>query len=667
MPFARLVLEPSVLEFSGIAKAVAIDSPVGVHEQHAWQLLSLLFDDPDSIPSGVDAEHAEHFRKERLSEFWKQLVWDDAQKHVQQAASAEEKALAHLSCNNVAEACQALLEGMDLRLATMVAQIGGDRTMREQLQYQIDEWRRLDMLSEIDESYRTLYELLSGNCARSDGHNASGRENKASTFGICSRFGLDWRRAFGLRLWYGIMNDEPIEMAVAQFADAIRDGLEDVKPVPWFVEAGENMGWNDPDAENREDLLWGILKLYASGKLHLAANIEDVLAPENVSGNPLNARLSFQLFQLFKSRRDDDQESDERKVPMPTSRTTTEKSSFMSSTASRIEKDAQAEDPLVELGDKITLTYAASLHTPELWTTGVWAYTHLSSPSMREHYIKALVNQFSSTHSLEDDDATYTYLAQKLHVPSTWLHAAAALQAKTDGDALRQATHLIKANELEEAHEVLCRKVGPEAIISRDYDPLRDLMGDFLPDSSQSPNSRASTPSSVRITFPRDKEPVRGWNQGGQIYFDYIELLDLTGQRSTFRIDEALNTQIRNLLYRLQKALEVAAKDRLESCGLEERVALMEIAGTVASQLVKSQVRRSFPAPLKALDTKLTKSTDARLLHPPPPPPHRRPPPQALLRPQRRLLRQRHGKQQVESVRPAAQTSTRHAQLQSPL
>lgn len=300
------------------------------------------------------------------------------------------------------------------------------------------------------------------------------------------------------------------------------------------------------------------------------------------------------MFQLFKSRQEDKNEADERKVGMPTVRGAYEdehRSSFMSSTSVPLDRDTQAKNPLVELGDKITLTYAASLHTPEHWTTAMWAYSHLSSAAMREHYIKSLINQFSSTYTLDELDSTYVYLTEDLRVPTTWLHAAAALQAKTEGDALSQATHLIKANELEEAHEVLCRKVGPDAIISRDYDPLRELMGGFLPTPSNSPTSdRVSTASSARTAFARRREPVQGWAQGGQIYFDYIELLDLTGQRSTFRVDEDLNNRIQELLLKLQRALEGAAKDRLAACGLEERVALMEIAGTVAGLVAKSQV-----------------------------------------------------------------------------
>ncbi|KAL1801499.1 hypothetical protein ACET3X_001841 [Alternaria dauci] len=578
VPLAKLLADPAPVEFSSMANAVALDTPAGVHEQQAWQLLSLLFDDADRIPADVREENVNVYRKEKLSEFWKLLVWDDAQKHAQQAATAEERAIAHLSCNNVADACHTLLDGLDLRLATMVAQIGGDETLRQSMVAQLDEWRRLDVLSEMEDAQRALYELLSGNCTKAEGKAGAGRENRASTFNIASRFALDWRRAFGLRLWYGTLIDEPIEMAVAQFADAVRDGNEDVKPVPWFIQDNVDMGWNDPDAEHREDLLWGILKLYAAEKMGLSANVEDVLAPENVSGNPFNARLSFQLFQLFKSRQDDETEADERKVAMPTSRGQSEddgmfRRSLQSWSAPGAADDVQAANPLVELSDKITLTYAASLHTPEHWTTAIWVYSHLSSPAMREHHIRSLVNQFSSSYSLEEGDATYDYLTHDLKVPATWLHAAAALQAKSGGDALREASHLIKAEELEEAHEVLCRKVGPEAIVSRDYDALRELMGGFV---SKSPSARP-------------KETLQGWAQGGQIYFDYIELIDTTGQRSNYRVDEELDNRVQELLTKLQRALEIAGRDRLGTCGLEERVALMEIAGTVANLISKTQ------------------------------------------------------------------------------
>ncbi|KAF2116321.1 nuclear protein 96-domain-containing protein [Lophiotrema nucula] len=573
------------LNFHAVAEVVDITTVFGHHEKQVWDLLAILFDENDQPPPDLStqliAQYKERFRKDKLSEFWRELVSADSQQHAQEARTAEEKAIAFLSGYNVPDACHALLNGMDLRLSTMVSQIPGDLVMRRDMISQIEEWRQLDVLSEMDESVRALYELLAGNCAQSDGKGEGGRENKASTFHIAERFGLDWRRAFGLRLWYGTLVDEPIEMAVAQFADALRDGKEHIKPKPWFIEEGVDMGWTDKQAEQREDILWGVLKLYASSKMELPVNIEEVIAPENVSGHPLHARLSWQLFQLFKSRYDDGEEADERRVGLPALRSGDAEQSFVSSTSSQA-GDEQAEDPLVELGDKLTLTYAASLHSAEHWTTAAYVYTHLSSAGMREHYLRSLLVQFSKIYTIAEDDKTYSYL-RELRIPETWMHAAAALQAKTEGDDVRQTLHLIKAEELEEAHEVLCRSVGPNAIIARDYDALRELLGDFVP-------TPTSTPVSSQRRAARPKDPVPGWAQGGQIYFDYIHLLDLASTRdTTHRVDEELNKEISALVMKLQHALESLSRDRWDQRGLEERVALSEIAGFVAGLVAKGK------------------------------------------------------------------------------
>ncbi|KAF2020673.1 hypothetical protein BU24DRAFT_456721 [Aaosphaeria arxii CBS 175.79] len=593
VPYARLSTANAPLDFAELAQAMITDSPASSHEHKAWQLLSILFDEDDRQPTDmtpeVFKEHREQFRKEKLSDFWQSIVFTDAERHAQEANSAEEKAIAYLSGHNVPDACHALLTGYDLRLATMVAQIGGDQVTRATMSTQIDEWRRLDVLSDMDDTVRALYELVSGNCAQSKGKIGGGRENKLAALSIAKHFNLDWRRAFGLRLWYGILADEPIELAVAQYADALRDGLEEVKPVPWFVEQDAPMTWNDKDAADREDILWGILKLYASSKLELAANIEDVLAPQNVSGHPLNARFSFQLFQLFKSRHDDVDEWTDRRVSMPTDRLVDGvRSSFMSSIASVNEKDTQAKDPLTEVSDQLTLTYASSLHTPEHWTTAIFVYCHLSSSPMREHYIRSMLNQYSNTYAVAETDSTYRYLVDELCLSPQWIHAAAALQAKIKGDGVQQASHLIKAGELEEAHEVVCRSVGPESIISRDYDSLRELLGEFVPTPPSSPiDDNMSMSTRGRASY--QKEPVQGWARGGQLYFDYIHLLDLTSNQSSYRIDEELNAEIGALLTKLCRSLEGVARDHWEGSGLEERVALTEIGGVVAGLIAKNQ------------------------------------------------------------------------------
>ena len=168
-------------DFEEFAKRVAIDTPEGVHEQQVWELASILFDDfynfPSDVPREHYEEHKERYRKDKLSEFWESLVFDDAEKQVQKTKSPEDKAVAYLSAHNIVDACQTLLGSRNLRLATMVSQIGGDVAMRQDMAAQIDEWRRLDVLSEMDDSIRAIYELLAGNCGKCEGKLGDGREN----------------------------------------------------------------------------------------------------------------------------------------------------------------------------------------------------------------------------------------------------------------------------------------------------------------------------------------------------------------------------------------------------------------------------------------------------------------------------------------------------------
>ena len=476
--------------------------------------------------------------------------------------------------------------------------------MREDMAAQIDEWRRLDVLSEIDDSIRAIYELLTGNCGKCEGKLGDGRENKAADFQITSRFGLDWRRAFGLRLWYGTLTDEPIHMAVAQFADDLREGRELVKPVPWFVEHNVNMGWDDPAPETREDLLWGLLKLYAAQRLQVPANVEDILAPQNTSGNPLNARLSFQLLHLLRAREADD--DDERRVHLPTARSSsTALSSFTSSMSSAAASPPSGTaDPLAALADALTLTYASTLHTPQHWPTALYAYTHLSTVGARSHHARALLALFAPAFDTAPTDPLFRALTTDLSVPLPWLHAAKALQARARGDRAGECAHLLEAGDVAAAHDVLCRAVAPAAVVARDYDALRELLGGFEnPAGSRVDGGGGGGSGDMDVDIAisdaasvgtsgtghggsggRAASEVEGWAAGGGIYFDFMRLLDLEngGADADAGNSAAVRREMAVLVKRLGRALASVAREGLEGRGLEERVALGEIAGVVA-------------------------------------------------------------------------------------
>ncbi|KAK5020055.1 hypothetical protein LTR60_000881, partial [Cryomyces antarcticus] len=476
--------------FADFANLVDTSTAAGAHEQRVWQLASILFDDcivdiPASLPEEERGDLEGRLRKDKLSRFWKTLVEPAAATHVADAKSPEEKALAQLTQNDVWEACGALLDGKDFRLATMLAQLPGNEKLREEVALQIVSWRDLNVLSEVSEPVRALYELLSGNTCVCQGKTSAGNEDRASTFAIAKRFGLDWRRAFGLRLWYGIVPDASLVSAVEQFNDDILDEIEEVVPVPWFVEQGKDMGWTDPDAQERGDLLWGLLKIHAARfSKEVDADLPALLSPATTSGHPLNARLSFQLAHLLHARG----------------------IAFFSDTYTS--DNGAVEEEGDETMDAITLSYASQLaNASEDWTTAIWALLHLSRPRARETAVMDLLCHHAPDIDIDEaplPSSTFAILTKDLQIPESWVFRAKALHAHSTAEFTAEVHHLLHAHAYDTAHEVFCRTVAPRCVIERDTDTLRELLGGF-----------------------DGVEDVDGWNLGGAVYCDYVHLLDL--------------------------------------------------------------------------------------------------------------------------------------------
>lgn len=525
-------------EFGQFAQLVKVDSPAGVHEQHVWQLASILFDDvsgelPDGISSDQLTDLEWRLRKEKFSDFWRKLVQSDADKQAYKSATAEERALQHLSSYNVQEACTALIEGMNFRLATMVAQVGGDEVMRDEVGHQLDAWRDLNVLSEINEPIRAMYELLAGNCGICEGKTGGDPENQAPTFRLASRFSMDWRRAFGLRLWYGILENEPIESAVAEFEENLSDGTETVKPVPWFAEQGIDTAWQDPSPDSREDLLWGLLKIYAAQQGTLKADIATTLAPENVSGNPLNARLSFQLLHLLKAQN----------IISPPTTTTTDTS-----------------NP----ADALTTTHTTTLLAAHDWPQALWTSLHLSDPAARTQAIQSILAQNAA--AIEDETPLFTTLTTELKIPPSWIWTAKALHARAVvRDAAEEVKCWQRAGEWDEAHSVLCRSVAPRAIVERDYEGLRELLEGFGGGT---------------------EGKVQGWNVGGQVYRDFVRLVAEVGEGAVHGQKKGEREAV---LRRLGRGLEALGAE-MGKMGLVERAAVMEMGRVVAGWVEREEV-----------------------------------------------------------------------------
>ena len=464
VPFARM--QP--ISMSEVFETVRQNN--SLFERFVWRLAMVLFDDlaDDYTINLSDAQrtaYADRIRKDRLSSYWERLCNEDVQKMIEKGpASAEERAIAYLTANKVTEACEALIEGKDFRLAILVAQVGGDRVMRSDMATQIKEWRRLNVLSEMTEPIRALYELLAGNTCHCEGKKGP-VEDRAKDFTISERFNLSWKQAFGLRLWYGILPEDPIEVSIKKFSDDLSHH-ETKKPIPHFTEKEKAPLWNDPDQDDREDLLWGLLKLYASSKGTLPPpTLADIVMPEHTNGNPFNVRLSFQLYHIL-------------------------------STHFPQQDDVKS--------DRLTWDFAAQLDAAGEWLWAVFALLHLSNAGHRQQALQSIVAHHADQ-LLTADSPAFVTLVTDYQIPSSWIWEAAALYARSIlQDHIREVDYLLKARNWDEAHKTFCRLVAPKAVIEQDWSTLKTLLDGF----------------------GIAKEMVSNWPKGGGMYEDFVRLVN---------------------------------------------------------------------------------------------------------------------------------------------
>jgi len=512
VPFASL---PEHFSFADFFDQTNPRDPAAAHEKLVWQLASVLF---DQLTIPVELQQVdkveERLRMDNLSTFWQKLVDDACSKHIAMGRDSEEKAIAALSGHRIPDACAHLLDSRDYHLATLVALIGTKDSIKKDMREQLNEWQNSQMLSEFSQPIRTIYELLAGNVCICDGFKGQ-PEDRMDSFIISKRFGLDWRQAFGLRLWYGIMSGDTIQSAVEKFAEDVAQDKETSRPVAWYIEQKIPTLWNDKAIDDREDLLWGLLKLSTFGD----SNVEEVLRPENSQLSPLDIRLSWQLSQALTAN-------------------------------GAVRHTLDDEDK----ADRTTLAFAAQLTNEGSWLDAVFVLLHLSADEVRAKCIQDHLAHHADKIGSEDSQSFHT-LINTFKLPASWIWEAKALYMRSvEKNSRGEVECLIRAGAFNEAHRTFSKEVAPTAVVELDYDTLRTLLSGF--------HDRETT--------------ISEWHLGGEIYQDFLELLD--SEKKARPVDNAL-------LARLLAGLPAVVEESRHPAFME-RVAIETISGVVAKTVI---------------------------------------------------------------------------------
>lgn len=169
----------------------------------------------------------------------------------------------HLSCFNIMEAAEKAMEADMPVLAMIISQINLTKKLKAQIKYQLQCWYKDMFVDHISPEMLKIYSLLSGDTSQD----------------VNIFEGLEWKRAFGLYLWYLTSDGCPLEEALATYQNGFSKDNGAAEPKPSYTTEEDVIC---------HDILYHILQLYKNNTYRLVK----VLHPETYTSVKTDYQLS---------------------------------------------------------------------------------------------------------------------------------------------------------------------------------------------------------------------------------------------------------------------------------------------------------------------------------------------------------------------------------------
>lgn len=154
---------------------------------------------------------------------------------------------------------------------------------------------------------------------------------------------------------------------------------------------------------------------------------------------------------------------------------------------------------LTTTGDQLALSFASELESAGHVVKAAFVLAHLDSDDLAKRHIQELLGR-------QVDRLTGDVVPQLagMGLGAGLIHEARALQFRYQGAHLEECAALIEARQWTEAHRVLVQFVAPAAVVANDVTALFGVLMQF-----RDPTANVPT-----------------WQTGGQVYLDYVRLVE---------------------------------------------------------------------------------------------------------------------------------------------
>ncbi|EGG25304.1 putative nucleoporin 98 [Cavenderia fasciculata] len=409
------------------------------HYKHIWKLIVSLW--------GTEPETAyseEMKRKLNLNQWLKDVIAPIAEKEQQQIKKKAnhnylEVLFSNLSAKKLKESIALANANKDYRLAIMMTQLWGSNESKILLTEQLRLWEEQGMLEKMDVKRIEIIKLLAG-----DIDEVYQNVN-------------DWYRSFALDFWFRYSFDHPLSEVIKSYDISFLNGISK-SPLPTYtnINSNEDNLFFDP--------CYLLLKLFSNERFD---NFKALFYPENNGLDHFDYWLPWSLYTVLRSLPSLNKQSD--------------------------------------LSNQYLLhsSFATQLERLGLWQWSIYILSHIPDhfTFFREEAMKSCISRH--IHTIKEDGDEKKFLTKSLLIPETWIDEAFAWYNGYQHKEQNQIDYLLKSGQFSEAHNLIFNHFGPNYIISRKYDKLRDLLKKFQGHIND----------------------IGLWKFGGELFLNYIMLV----------------------------------------------------------------------------------------------------------------------------------------------